>query len=460
MKKIFAALGIVTFAVVGCDDSSSASSNDNPGVESSSSEAVFSSSSSEQFFVPSEYRTCDKKYEGKFLLHQYDLWYYNDKSHEEVEKIVDEFYKCEKGKWSGPLDSAPGNETGGDVIRVAPDDWECDAENEGVVKPWKFYVCSGARIWGYTPARYARCEQGDWVVCEAPSSSSSSALLSSSVTSESSSSVNDASSSSVKSESSSSVENPQSSSSEVTRESSSSVSEVSSSSLKDFDWSLPKETYLNPAIEYDSFIDSRDGKVYRTVKIGEQTWMAENLNYYDDSDLSVKEKSWCYGKNDNGDSTTCDVAGRLYTWAAAIDSARLYADKSLVCGYGIACALPDTVYGICPSGWHLPNKAEWEALFSAVDGKSTAGTVLKSQMGWTKNGNGTDAFGFSALPVGFRADNNQFYGDDEDAYFWSSTMKMDVRNTPYSMSVYYDEKSAYMNFDMKFSFSVRCLKNN
>lgn len=460
MKKIFAALGIVTFAVVGCDDSSSASSNDNPGVESSSSEAVFSSSSSEQFFVPSEYRTCDKKYEGKFLLHQYDLWYYNDKSHEEVEKIVDEFYKCEKGKWSGPLDSAPGNETGGDVIRVAPDDWECDAENEGVVKPWKFYVCSGARIWGYTPARYARCEQGDWVVCEAPSSSSSSALLSSSVTSESSSSVNDASSSSVKSESSSSVENPQSSSSEVTRESSSSVSEVSSSSLKDFDWSLPKETYLNPAIEYDSFIDSRDGKVYRTVKIGEQTWMAENLNYYDDSDLSVKEKSWCYGKNDNGDSTTCDVAGRLYTWAAAIDSARLYADKSLVCGYGIACALPDTVYGICPSGWHLPNKAEWEALFSAVGGKSTAGTVLKSQMGWTKNGNGTDAFGFSALPVGFRADNNQFYGDDEDAYFWSSTMKMDVRNTPYSMSVYYDEKSAYMNFDMKFSFSVRCLKNN
>ena len=460
MKKIFAALGIVTFAVVGCDDSSSASSNDDPGVESSSSEAVFSSSSSEQFFVPSEYRTCDKKYEGKFLLHQYDLWYYNDKSHEEVEKIVDEFYKCEKGKWSGPLDSAPGNETGGDVIRVAPDDWECDAENEGVVKPWKFYVCSGARIWGYTPARYARCEQGDWVVCEAPSSSSSSALLSSSVTSESSSSVNDASSSSVKSESSSSVENPQSSSSEVTRESSSSVSEVSSSSLKDFDWSLPKETYLNPAIEYDSFIDSRDGKVYRTVKIGEQTWMAENLNYYDDSDLSVKEKSWCYGKNDNGDSTTCDVAGRLYTWAAAIDSARLYADKSLVCGYGIACALPDTVYGICPSGWHLPNKAEWEALFSAVGGKSTAGTVLKSQMGWTKNGNGTDAFGFSALPVGFRADNNQFYGDDEDAYFWSSTMKMDVRNTPYSMSVYYDEKSAYMNFDMKFSFSVRCLKNN
>lgn len=271
-------------------------------------------------------------------------------------------------------------------------------------------------------------------------------------------------SSSSATESSSSVE--ESSSSEVTPELSFSSSEdkVNCSELLEgetgWSWDVPKECRFNPDIDYGTMTDSRDGKVYKTVEIGDQIWMAENLNYYDDSDLSVKEKSWCYGKNDNGDSTTCDVAGRLYTWAAAIDSARLYADKSLVCGYGIACALPDTVYGICPSGWHLPNKAEWEALFSAVGGKSTAGTVLKSQMGWKKNGNGTDAFGFSALPVGFRADNSQFYGDDEDAYFWSSTMKMDVRNTPYSMSVYYDEKSAYMNFDMKFSFSVRCLKNN
>ena len=298
----------------------------------------------------------------------------------------------------------------------------------------------------------------------AESSSSSSVILSASEESssslaESSSSVEESSSSEVTPQSSSSSADVRSSSSET--ESSSSSSEVKLSSSSDgFDWNLPKETYLNPDIDYGTMTDSRDGKVYKTVEIGDQIWMAENLNYYDDSDLSVKEKSWCYGKNDNGDSTTCDVAGRLYTWAAAIDSARLYADKSLVCGYGIACALPDTVYGICPSGWHLPNKAEWEALFSAVGGKSTAGTVLKSQMGWKKNGNGTDAFGFSALPVGFRADNSQFYGDDEDAYFWSSTMKMDVRNTPYSMSVYYDEKSAYMNFDMKFSFSVRCLKNN
>lgn len=376
MKKIFAALGIVTFAVVGCDDSSSASSNDEPGVESSSSSVTLQSSSSVR-----------------------------SSSSAPVEDLSS---SSEKAK-----SSSSKNEDSSSSVK---------------------------------------------------SSSSSSVILSASEESssslaESSSSVEESSSSEVTPQSSSSSADVQSSSSEI--ESSSSSSEVKLSSSSDgFDWNLPKEAYLNPEIEYDTIIDSRDGKVYKTVEIGDQIWMAENLNYYDDSDLSVKEKSWCYGKNDNGDSTTCDVAGRLYTWAAAIDSARLNADKSLVCGYGIACALPDTVYGICPSGWHLPNKAEWEALFSAVGGKSTAGTVLKSQMGWTKNGNGTDAFGFSALPVGFRADNSRFYGDDEDAYFWSSTMKMDVRNTPYSMSVYYDEKSAYMNFDMKFSFSVRCLKNN
>ena len=492
MKKFLVAMGVAAFAFVGCVDDSSYSSG--PDDDSSSSEKAVSSSSeiaeTSSSFNPDEYRTCDKKYEGKFLLYQYretlDAWY-------GTYRVNTVFYKCKNGKWSGPSATSLENLTEGDVIRaapdgwegdefhVAPDDWECDAENEGQVQSWRFMVFAVPHSpMGYTPTYYARCEQGDWVLCEpessssssmdnassssVKSSSSSSVILSASEESsssvvESSSSVEESSSSEVTPQSSSSSADVQSSSSET--ESSSSSSEVKLSSSSDgFDWNLPKEAYLNPEIEYDTIIDSRDGKVYRTVKIGEQTWMAENLNYYDDSDLSVKEKSWCYGKNDNGDSTTCDVAGRLYTWAAAIDSARLYADKSLVCGYGIACALPDTVYGICPSGWHLPNKAEWEALFSAVGGKSTAGTVLKSQMGWTKNGNGTDAFGFSALPVGFRADNSRFYGDDEDAYFWSSTMKMDVRNTPYSMSVYYDEKSAYMNFDMKFSFSVRCLKNN
>ena len=525
MKKILVAMGVAAFAFVGCVDDSSYSSG--PDDDSSSSEKAVSSSSeiaeTSFSFNPDEYRTCDKKYEGKFLLHQYDLWYYNDKSHEEVEKIVDEFYKCEKGKWSGPLDSAPENETGGDVIRVAPDDWECDAENEGVVKPWKFYVCSGARIWGYTPARYARCEQGDWVVCEAPSSSSFSALLSSSVTSESSSSVNDASSSSVKSESSSSkneessssvkssssssvilsaseessssvVESsssvaessssevtPQSSSSSADVQSSSSEPESSSSSSEDkvncsallegetgWSWDVPKECRFNPDIDYGSMTDERDGKTYKTVKIGDQTWMAENLNYYDASDLNVKEKSWCFGKKDNGDSSTCDVAGRFYTWAAAIDSVKLAndADNPLECGYDKFCNLTGTVQGICPPGWHLPNNTEWQAFLMAVGGRSTAGKVLKSQTGWNDykgtSGNGTDAFGFTALPAGFRfCDGGDFLAEGKYTYFWSSVeYERDRETNANNVYVYYYGDNANLYFYPKiYAFSVRCVKN-
>ena len=89
-----------------------------------------------------------------------------------------------------------------------------------------------------------------------------------------------------------------------------------------------KETYLNPEITYGTMTDSRDNKVYKTVKIGNQVWMAENLNYSDSSTTpSLKGNSWCYDDK----AGYCIVAGRLYTWAAAMSE-------------------------ICPNGWHLPTK--------------------------------------------------------------------------------------------------------
>ena len=263
------------------------------------------------------------------------------------------------------------------------------------------------------------------------------------------------SSSSEKDKSSSSSAEMQSSSSETVVNSSSSVSKVSSSSLN-FDWSLPKETYLNPEIEYDTIIDSRDGKVYKTVKIGDQIWMAENLNYYDSTDLSVKYKSWCYGKSDNKDSSTCDVTGRLYTWAAAMDSV------STGCGYCKTCDLASAgsatlVQGICPKEWHLPSQAEWNALFTAVGGQSTAGKVLKSQTGWYNNGNGTDAFGFSALPAGKRYNVN-FSDDGFEANFWSATEGNSY--SVYFMNLNFNVEKAYLDNSTKnLEFSVRCVKD-
>ena len=244
-----------------------------------------------------------------------------------------------------------------------------------------------------------------FVACGDDSSSSASAPVLDEDLSSSSVESNNVSSSSVKSGGSwvklSSSVTPESSSSSVSQEVSSSSTVFSSSSAilecndgSRWSWDVPKESRLNPDISYDSIIDSRDNKVYKTVKIGDQVWMAENLNYYDETLDGI---SWCF----DDDPKKCEVTGRLYTWAAAIDSVGLYDDGNGVeCGYGIDCSLPDTVYGICPSGWHLPSRVEWETLIAVVGGDSTAGKMLKSQTGWVDCGNGTDDFGFSALPAG------------------------------------------------------------
>ena len=300
-------------------------------------------------------------------------------------------------------------------------------------------------------------------------SSSSSKDIGSSCSSES----DGVSSSSVKSESSSSVETPKSSSgkdpelaegsssSEAASESSSGISELSSNSLK-FDWSLPKEAYLNPDIDYGTMTDERDGKVYRTVTIGKQTWMAENLNYYDSTDLSVKKKSWCFGKKDNGDSSTCDVAGRLYTWAAAMDSAGVWSTNGKGCGYNRPCSSTAPVRGICPEGWHLPTSYEFDLLRIAVGGTSISGEVLKSTSGWDdydgESGNGTDSFGFSALPAGYGNLNGYFDNDGKYASFWTST-DFNIYNA-YLLTFYYnldETRSSYTETEV--IFSVRCLKN-
>ena len=206
--------------------------------------------------------------------------------------------------------------------------------------------------------------------------------------------------------------------------------------------------------EYGSMIDERDLKTYKIVTIGTQTWMAENLNYSDSTTYpSMRKGNWCY----NNDWNNCTKYGRLYSWAAAIDSVKLAtdADNPLNCGNGKTCGLTGPVQGICPEGWHLPNKDEWESLLSAVGGKSVAGRMLKSTSGWSSTNASTNenAFGFSALPAGYK-DGSYFDYRGYFAFFWSST---DYNNfNAYHM----DLGDGDLSRDSKYrGFSVRCLKD-
>ena len=281
---------------------------------------------------------------------------------------------------------------------------------------------------------------------------------------QSSSSSQKRSSSSKKTVSSSSSEKAKSSSSSKGEAKSSSSNQSSSSSEKKDDgwsWDVPKEARLNPEIDYGSMTDPRDGQIYKTVKIGNQGWMAENLNYADSvATPSLMGKSCCFlNKVEN-----CAVAGRLYTWMAAIDSVKLYKDKFVKCGVGKTCSLPDTVYGICPPGWHLPTNKEWKTLFNEVGGILTASEVLKSKTGWLDNGNGTDDFGFSGLPVGERSAYGHIYydpyfsGDGDFAGFWSAS---EYSNSyAYHVFLSYEYKEVHLIYKNKLdALSVRCLKD-
>jgi uncharacterized protein (TIGR02145 family) len=135
-------------------------------------------------------------------------------------------------------------------------------------------------------------------------------------------------------------------------------------------------------IVFSLFTDSRDNKNYLAVNIGTQTWMAENLNYTPASGGH---------KCPNEANSNCTTYGRQYDWATAM---------------ALASSYNSTLYtasakhkGICPTGWHLPSQAEWTTLVSSVG--TNPGTKLKAHYGWKNSGNGTDNYGFEALPGGY-----------------------------------------------------------
>ena len=189
----------------------------------------------------------------------------------------------------------------------------------------------------------------------------------------------------------------------------------------------------------ESFTDSRDGQSYDVVKIGNLTWMAENLNF-------ETAGSFC----PEGDSRNCKRLGRLYSWAEA--------------------------RSVCPEGWRLPTKEDFESLVAVTSGEvaqslspsivpspsqSRAGAALKSRDGWFKKGNGSDALGFNALPVGYRSADGKFDGIGGYAYFWSATEDSENResNAFYLFLSFSSDAASINAFSKEDDRSVRCVSS-
>ena len=192
------------------------------------------------------------------------------------------------------------------------------------------------------------------------------------------------------------------------------VSEIAYGAVKD------DNDHAADAKSGTTFTDNRDGKVYRTVAIGTQTWMAENLNF-------AAEGSKCYENKD----ANCAKYGRLYSW--------------------------ETARKACPAGFHLPSDDEWAALENSVGRRTMAGAKLKSSSGWANNGNGTDEYGFSALPGGY-VSGGEFSHAGIYGYWWSATEY--TANYAWIRYMYYNYDDVYKRNSGKAGmYSVRCVQN-
>ena len=220
--------------------------------------------------------------------------------------------------------------------------------------------------------------------------------------------------------------------------------------------------------------DPRDYQLYRTVTIAptgtnySRTWMAQNLNYaYTAPTETLDSSSFCY----DNDPANCAKYGRLYLWSAAMDSAGVIPGNAANgCGTEVDCTPGTTVRGVCPAGWHLPSKEEWDALIVAVDENITeysntnvAGKVLKSTTGWSHATGITndDTYAFSALPAGRYNTNGKFNFSKTETQFWSSSLSSQYKASAYRVNLEFTKNEAIAGIYYKYcGFSVRCVKDS
>ena len=248
----------------------------------------------------------------------------------------------------------------------------------------------------------------------------------------------------------SSVTIPSSSSVALSSSSSALWTEAQSSSSFVFDLSVPKESYLNPDVQYGSLVDSRDNQTYKTVQIGDQVWMAQNLNY-------ASEGSSCF----NDTAAYCELFGRLYYWSSAMDSTGTWSDNGKGCGFKKNCTPTYPVRGVCPEGWHLPSADEFQTLVATVGGLESASVKLMAPLGWydhfmTQQFNPDNSTGFSAIAAGGKSTDGSYWGIGRGAGFFSSTEYSDYNARNMSL---YPSEPAVGTASKNGMESVRCVKD-
>jgi uncharacterized protein (TIGR02145 family) len=202
-----------------------------------------------------------------------------------------------------------------------------------------------------------------------------------------------------------------------------------------------------------------EGQDYNTIQIFSQCWMKENLNVgtmitgiKDMVQNGVIEK-YCFDDNE----MNCDKYGGLYQWDEMMSYSKTAGTK-----------------GICPPGFHIPTNEEWKVLEGAVDSQFRigdpewdnkskyrgfdVGNNLKSNNGWFQEGNGSDKYGFTALPTGYRVSSKRFGHFETTASWWTSTEGNTISSWRHRL--YWEQSGEYSNSHNKPNgYSVRCLRD-
>jgi len=181
--------------------------------------------------------------------------------------------------------------------------------------------------------------------------------------------------------------------------------------------------------EGQTLTDNNAGQTYKTVKIGNQLWLAANLN------IPTEGGSWCY----ENIAYNCSKYGRLYNW--------------------------ETAMSVCPSGWRLPTRQDWQRVVDYAGGNDTGAKTLKAKKYWENDddnsGNGSDDYGFFALPGGYwnPYTNDDFYNIGYFGYWWTATERDGSLAYYRGMSYDYNYVPDYYGFK-QYGFSVRCVRDD